>query len=94
MMSQQSCADACGTALTYAKGKGPSFESIANAIEDCVAICKLREDLERRGSELLIQVKALCAEACARCVASCKSANDENLKQCIETCQSCSNNCC
>ncbi len=93
-MSQNTCAESCGTALAYAKGKGPSYESIAKAIEDCVAICKLREDLEKRGSELLSQVKALCSEACARCVASCKSANDDQLKQCIETCQSCCNSCC
>lgn len=34
-MSRNTCADSCSTALTYAKGKGPSYESIANAIEDC-----------------------------------------------------------
>ena len=94
IMNQDTCAESCSNALIYARGKGPSYEAIAKVIEDCVAICKLRQDLEKRGSELLNQVKALCAEACARCVASCKYANDEQLKQCIETCQTCCNSCC
>jgi hypothetical protein len=92
-MSQTTCVSACGTALTYVKGKGAGFEKLAKTIEDCISLCQLREEFEKRGSALFEKVKGLCAEACARCASECKAANDSNLASCIEECSSCSDSC-
>lgn len=88
-----SCADVCGDALSYAKGKGESYKSLVTIIEDCIDICAVRAQLEKRGSALLADVKKLCAEACSRCATACESMKDEHLKNCIQECRSCTTSC-
>lgn len=88
------CVDACNSALTYAKGKGEAYAGLVKVIEDCVELCSLRENFERRGSALLGQAKALCADACSRCASACEAMNDDNLSNCIKECRACSSQCC
>lgn len=92
-MAGAMCADTCSSALSYAKGKGESYAALADVIEDCVRLCGLREDFERRGSTLLAKAKDLCAEACARCASECEAMKDENLSKCIAECRACAAHC-
>lgn len=92
-MSANCCVDTCNGALEFARGKGPDYDALVHVIEDCIKICLLREDFEKRNSELLPQVKVLCAEACSRCADWCEKKGDTELKDCVEECRSCCRNC-
>lgn len=92
-MTGAMCVDTCNSALSYAKGKGESYAALAIVIEDCVKLCGIREDFEKRGSSLLAQARSLCAEACARCAAACEAMNDDNLSNCIKECRACADHC-
>lgn len=87
------CADRCNDALNYAKGKGTLYAKLVKTMQDCANLCDLRQKFEERGSDLLQQANALCAEACARCASECEAMNDENLRQCIEECRACATHC-
>ena len=92
-MAEAMCVDRCNDALIYAKGKGETYAKLVKTMEDCVNLCDLRQKFEERGSALLQQAKALCAEACARCASECEAMNDENLSNCIEECRACATHC-
>jgi|688.fasta_scaffold72207_5 hypothetical protein len=92
-MSGASCVDACSNAISYAKEKGETYAALVSVIEDCVALCALREEFQKRSSALLAQIKTLCGEACSRCASACESMDDENLANCIKDCRECSDNC-
>lgn len=87
------CATECKTTLNYAKKKGAKYASVAKAIEDCIKVCNLCEDFDKRGSDLHAQASALCAEACNKCISACEASKDKQLQKCINECKTCATAC-
>lgn len=82
------CATACREALAYAKEQGSRYAGISQAIQDCLKVCELSQDLvERPGSRLHCKANELCIEACRKCLSACEEMKDEKLKKCINACR-------
>ena len=87
------CATVCKTTLTYAKTKGAKYAAVAKTLEDCIKVCNLCEDFDKRGSDMHAQVNALCTEACNKCIAACEATKDKQLQKCIDECKTCATAC-
>jgi hypothetical protein len=90
-----SCQKTCEDALKYCQSKGGKHvaKEHINTLKDCIALCKASTDLGSRDSKLLAKLRAVCAEACNKCAASCEALNDPKLKDCVEACKECAKSC-
>lgn len=80
------CTTACREALGYANEQGSRYAGVSQAIQDCLKVCELSQDLERHGSKLHCKANEFCVEACRKCIAACEEMKDEKLKKCINAC--------
>jgi len=60
---------------------------------DCVELCRLCISYEIRGSALLDNVMALCAQACERCAEECGAHEDQHCQHCAKACEQCAEIC-
>src|SRR5271156_5526840 len=67
------CAKVCEKTVAYCQKKGGKHAEAAhlNAIKDCVATCKLSDELMSRDSGLMSKSCAVCKEACLKCAETC-----------------------
>lgn len=64
------------------------------AMSDCIETCKMSAHFMIKQSELHGSVCGVCADACAKCAASCESfTDDEMMKNCAEMCRQCEKSC-
>ncbi len=63
-------------------------------MEDCAQICQASGDLLVRGSEFMLALCSLCADACERCAESCDAfADDPVMRVCANRCRGCADVC-
>jgi len=92
----KACAVECQKTLDYCGGKSGRYNeaSVTAALKDCIAACKMAEDLLARSSTLQAKAVAFCVESCNNCAKSCESFKDDNnMKACADECRKCAGNC-
>ncbi len=90
------CVAECEKTLDYCNKKGGKYSSqqITTALKDCVAACRMTDELFSRGSSLSNRAAAFCVQACNNCAKSCESfKDDDRLKACADECRKTSGNC-
>ena len=58
---------------------------------DCAQICRVSADIIQRGSALLGNICAICAEVCQRCAVFCDEVGD--MHDCVKACRACADSC-
>lgn len=92
------CHDVCMETLVHSLDVGGELTAQAHigALLDCAQACDAGRDFLLRGSELNMQFRGACAQACDRCAESCErlgAGDDDVLRNCGEMCRRCAKAC-
>jgi hypothetical protein len=90
------CHTICLQTVTHCLGMGGKHAETAHIrlMLDCAEICVSAANFMIRGSDLQMQLCALCAVVCERCAKDCEEFRDDGqMKSCAEACRRCSEAC-
>jgi hypothetical protein len=98
----ESCIAACNRSAEASNHCAVSclFESnrheLARCIQldmDCAEICRLAAGYMARGSELVMEMCAFCADVCEACAEECERHPMQHCRKCAEACRACVREC-
>ena len=90
------CQKKCEEVLSYCKDKTGKYSTanVTNALKDCIAACKMTDEMFERGSNLSAKAAQFNAEACINCAKSCESfKDDDKMNACANECRKTAANC-
>lgn len=90
------CQKVCEDTLAYCKKKGGKLaeKENLNALQDCIASCKLSADYMTRASANHMKSCEFCSEICKKCTEACeKFKGDKQMEKCAEECRTCEESC-
>lgn len=84
------CANTCLAMIQYCDKIGDKYDGLKAACEDCLAVCRLTADTEKRSSPIHEMMMPVCVEACRLMIEQCSSfPEDDYCKECIRDGKAC-----
>lgn len=90
------CQKKCEEVLSYCTSKGGKYgtQTVTNALKDCIAACKMTDEMFARGSNMTTKAAAFVADASINCAKSCESfKDDDKMNACANECRKNASNC-